>query len=300
MPFYDRFATLSQRENGTMKLVRKNSDCFDQQVHFDCIETPCLDSSWHYHPEYELLYISKSNGIRFVGDSVSPFFPGDLVLVGAYLPHLWRNDVTYYTSQKKKVKTVVMKFTKDFIGDNTFSNPAFASVNQLLELSKYGVSFGKQTSANLRKEFFEIIGLSPAEQRIQLLGILFRLSQSNDRTVLSSSDMRQYAQATSNRLDNVLKYIADNFSSTITLQDVADIAHMTTNSFCRFFKKMTNKSFTQFLNEIRIRHASRLLLERERTVTEVCYLVGYKSMTNFYKQFKQIVGSTPKAFRQGK
>ena len=228
-----------------MKLVLKNTDSFvNERINIFKKEIPCLDSAWHYHPQYELLYVSKSTGIRFVGDSVAHFSPGDLVLVGAYLPHLWRNDVSYYSENEGiKVKTIVLKFLKNFIGEGTFENPEFAGIKHLLEESKYGICFGKEVSQKLHKELIKIVDLSPVEQSIKLLDILRRLSVTDDKKVLSSTDMRQYEAEYSHRLDSVLKYISDNYSNHISLSDVSDIACMTTNSFCRFFKKMTNKSF---------------------------------------------------------
>lgn len=284
-----------------MKLILKNTDSLhNERLDITKKEIPCLDSSWHYHAQYELLYISKSYGIRFVGDSVSQFFPGDLVLVGPYLPHLWRNDPSYYKEDDtNKVKTIIIKFTKDFIGEGTFNSPEFSDINQMFEQSKFGVVFGKSMSKLLHNELIGIIDLSPAEQSIKLLDMLYRLSVTDDKTVLSSTDMRQYTKDNSQRIDTVIKYISDNYSSYITLQDVSDIACMTSNSFCRFFKKMTNKSFTQFLNEVRIRNASRMLIQDEGIqVSEVGYAVGYKSITNFNRQFKQIMGSTPKGYNQ--
>ncbi|WP_075590522.1 AraC family transcriptional regulator [Labilibacter marinus] len=281
-----------------MKLILKNTESSaNERVNITKKEIPCLDSSWHYHPQYELLYISQSNGIRFVGDSVSQFSRGDLVLVGPYLPHLWRNDQSYYTDDTNKVKTIILKFTKDFIGDGTFNNPEFSEINQMLEKSKFGLSFGEEVSEALHDELIEIIDLTPAQQSIKLLDILCRLSETDKQQQLSSTDMRQYTTDNSDRLDSVLKYISDNYASYISLQDVADLACMTTNSFCRFFKKMTNKSYTQFLNEVRIRNASRLLAQEDVPVSDVCYMVGYKSITNFNRQFKQIMGSTPKNYR---
>lgn len=282
-----------------MKLVLKNTDSFvKERLNIHKNEVPCLDSSWHYHPQYELIYISKSTGIRFVGDSVSHFSPGDLVLVGAYLPHLWRNDPSYYKDDDSmKVKTIVLKFTKDFIGKGTFNNPEFVEIKHLLEESKFGVCFGKDISKKLHDELIGIPDLSPAEQSIKLLDLLRKLSLTSKKEVLSSTDMRQYTTENSHRIDKVLKFISDNYESEINLQNVADIACMTTNSFCRFFKKMTNKSFTQFLNEVRVRNASRLLVQEDLPVTDVCYRVGYRSITNFYRQFKQIMGCTPKDYR---
>lgn len=283
-----------------MKLILKNTDSSaNERINITKKEIPCLDSSWHYHAQYELLYISKSNGIRFVGDSVSHFFPGELVLVGPYLPHLWRNDVSYYSEDDvNKVKTIIIKFTKDFIGEGTFNNPEFIDINKLLDQSKFGVFFGKSISKRMHDELIGIIDLSPAEQSIKLLDMLCRLSMTEDKTLLSSSDMRQYSTDNSQRLDDIIKYISDNYTGDITLNDVADVACMTTNSFCRFFKKMTNKSFIQFLNEVRIRNASRLLAQEEMPVSEICDVVGYKTITNFNRQFKQIMGTTPVGYRQ--
>lgn len=282
-----------------MKLVFKdNQSVLNERLNVIKREEPCLDTSWHYHPQFELIYISQSNGIRFVGDSVSPFFPGDLVLVGPNLPHLWRNDSSYYNeNDTNTVKTIILKFTKDFIGDGTFSNPVFSGVNSLLEQAKFGISFGKTISKSLHNELSEVVDLSKTEQAIKLLDILFRLSITTDRHELSTSDMRQYAMDNTHRIDTVLKYISDHHSDEISLDDIANIACMTTNSFCRFFKKMTNKSFVQFLNEVRIRDASRLLAQEDLPISEICDRVGYKSITNFNKQFKQIVGNTPKDYR---
>ncbi len=283
-----------------MKLVLKKTDSFSSsKLSIVTKEKPCLDSSWHYHPEYELLYISKSTGIRFVGDSVSHFEPGDLVLVGSNLPHLWRNDVSYYSEDSEKtVKTVVIKFHKNFIGDNTFDAPAFTSIDRMLSDSKYGISFGKDVSDKLKQELLSITSLGNAQQYIKLLDILYRLSLVNDKQLLSSSDMRQYTPKGAQRIDKVLRYISDNYFKTITLEDVSDIACMTPNSFCRFFKKKTNKSFTEFLNEVRIRNASRILVQENLPVNDICFLVGYNSITNFNKQFKRIMRNTPKQFRE--
>lgn len=282
-----------------MKLILKNTNSsVNERLDITKKEMPCLDSSWHYHAQYELLYISQSHGVRFVGDSVSQFLPGDLTLVGPYLPHLWRNDPSFYSEDDtNKVKTIVLKFTKNFIGEDTFNLPEFSSVNQLLEESKYGVTFGSGVSKQLHDELMGIIDLPAAAQTIRLLDMLYHLSLTQDKKVLSSTDMRQYTTDNSQRLDTVIKYISINYTNPISLEDVSEQACMTTNSFCRFFKKMTNKSFTEFLNEVRIRNASRLLAQEDMQISEICYTVGYNSITNFNRQFKKITGVTPKDYR---
>ncbi|MDO7135971.1 AraC family transcriptional regulator [Algibacter lectus] len=282
-----------------MKLVLKDSNSYiNKRLTADERDIPCLDVAWHYHSQFELLYVTKSTGIRFVGDSVAPFYPGELVLVGGYLPHLWRNDPEYYKDNNElRVKTIVIKFLKNFIGEDTFKNSAFSEINDLLDISKFGVSFGRSVSKKLHNELMEIPHLSPGEQSIKLLDVLYRLAKVEDKTLLSMSDMRQYTLDKPDRLDNVIRYISDNYAREISLTEIAEIACMTTNSFCRFFKKMTNKSFTEFLNEVRIRNASRLLVQENLPISEICYAVGYKSIPNFNKQFKLIINCTPKEYR---
>lgn len=278
-----------------MKLVSKNAGIHTlKKLSVVKREKPCLDAEWHFHPEFELLYISKSFGIRFVGDSVSHFSPGDLVLVGSYLPHLWRNNGSYYKkNSNQKVKTVVTKFIRDFIGADTFKNPEFGDIDALLSDSRFGVSFGKSVSEKMHDELLQLCDLSPVEKSISLLTILHRLSREGDKELLSSSEMHQLTKQKSGRIDKVYKFISDNYNTIIKLDDVAKVANMTPNSFCRFFKKYTNKSFIEFLNEVRIRNASRLLIQEDLTVSQIAYTVGYNSITNFNKQFKLITGVTP-------
>lgn len=282
-----------------MKLILKNTENFvNKRINITKREVACLDTSWHYHAEFELLYIAKSSGIRFVGDNVSPFYPGDLVLVGSYLPHLWRNEDVYYEKGCDFiVNTIVIKFTENFMGEGTFDNPEFLNIRQLLEQSKYGVAFDRSVSKKMHKELTEIVELSKGQQSISLLDVLYRLSETKNRKSLSTTDMRQFSEESPDRLDAVIKYISDNYKNEINLSDVADIACMTTNSFCRFFKKMTNKSFTEFLNQVRIRNACRMLVQETTSISEICYNSGYKSIPHFNKQFKQIMGMTPKAYR---
>ncbi len=283
-----------------MKLVLKNSDTSAyKKLSISKRIVPCLDVAWHYHPEFELIYITKSNGLRFVGDSVSPFQSGDLVLVGSYLPHLWRNDPSYYKEESTEdVETIITKFTLDFLGTEIFKLPDFVEIKNMLDKSKFGICFGEETTAALHDKIVKLPYLTPVEQYIELLSILQKLSLTEDISILSSSDMRQSTTESSERIDTVLRYISDNYSSNIMLDDIAEVACMTSNSFCRFFKKTTNKSFTQFLNEVRIKNASRLLIQSDISVSSVCYAVGYNSITNFNKQFKQIMGVTPKSFRE--
>lgn len=280
-----------------MKLVPKKLESSNEYFHIQKKVMPCLDSSWHYHPQYELIYISKSSGIRFVGDNVSQFGPGELVLVGPYLPHLWRNDASYYENEDKEVATIVIKFTKDFVGAELFNRMEFLQVNTMLEKAKFGLSFNPEVGKRMNDLLMNFIDLSAPKQIITLLDILHDLSL-EEGEVLSSSDMRQYTQDNAQRIDKVLKYISNNYASDITLNDISDVASMRTTSFCRFFKQITSQSFVQYLAEVRIQNAKRLLAQEDYTINEVCDYVGFQTISNFNKQFKRITGMTPSQFRE--
>ena len=280
-----------------MKLILNEiEDFFKRKLNVIKKDDPCFDTSWHYHPQYELIYISKSKGIRFVGDNVSQFSSGDLVLVGSNLPHLWLNDMLFQTKEED-VEIIVLKFTDNFIGENTFNNPEFTEIKKMLDQSKFGINFGDDMVQSLHSELIDITNISYPEQLIKFIGILNKLSLATDKKELSTTNMCIATNDSYERIDVILKHISDHYTREISLNEIANIANMTTNSFCRFFKKTTKKSFTEFLNEIRVRNASRILIQEKLPIADVSFKAGFNSTTNFNKQFKQIMGSTPKEFR---
>ena len=282
-----------------MKLQLKQSKSFfSEKLLSYQYDQPCLDASWHYHKEYELLYVSKGSGIRFVGDSVQEFNEGELVLVGAYLPHLWRNDLSSKIDADSNVKIVVIKFLKDFIGKGVFENPEFYAVKDMLKSADLGVLFSKETSQEFKDRLLGFDNLNAPEKSIELLSLLHELSQEKIEKQISTLDMRQYSSENGSKLDEVMKFISINFASSISLKDVAEIACMTENSFCRYFKNLTNKSFVKFLNEVRIRNAAKLLVSTNKSISEIAMEVGFPSITNFNKQFKIVQSETPKIYRE--
>lgn len=282
-----------------MKLQLKQSKSFfSEKLLSYQYDQPCLDTSWHYHKEYELLYVSKGSGIRFVGDSVQEFNEGELVLVGAYLPHLWRNDLSSKIDADSNVKIVVIKFLKDFIGKGVFENPEFYAVKDMLKSADLGVLFSKETSQEFKDRLLGFDNLNAPEKSIELLSLLHELSQEKIEKQISTLDMRQYSSENGSKLDEVMKFISINYASSISLKDVAEIACMTENSFCRYFKNLTNKSFVKFLNEVRIRNAAKLLVSTNKSISEIAMEVGFPSITNFNKQFKIVQSETPKIYRE--
>ena len=258
------------------------------------VREPVLDINWHFHEEYELINILQGNGIRLVGDNLSNFHAGELVLVGPNIPHLWRT-----TKNVSSVDRIIIKFEEFPGGINLFSLPEFERIKSLLEKSVNGISFGSQARSEVQQHIIELSNADGIQKWICLLNILDILSGSTDIELLSSPYMKispYYLEE--NRLSKVISYISENYDKDLVLEDIADIASMTIQSFCRFFKKRTNKTFIQFLNEYRIGKACVLLIENKISVTEICYELGFNSTTNFNRVFKKMYACTPMEYRK--
>ena len=258
------------------------------------VREPVLDINWHFHEEYELIYIIKGNGIRLVGDNLSNFQSGELVLVGPNIPHLWRT-----TKNVNTVDRIIIKFDEIPTGVNFFALPEFSGINALLKKAKNGIYFGAATRERVHDFFLDISRAEGAEKWLSLLRILDILSKSNDGEKLSNPYMKIAQQLPKdNRLSKVISFISEYYNQDITLEKMADIAAMTVPSFCRYFKKRTNKTFVQFLNEYRIGKACVLLVENKLSVTEIWCELGFNSSTNFNKIFKKTYHCTPMEYRK--
>ncbi|GJM64257.1 AraC family transcriptional regulator [Persicobacter diffluens] len=274
-----------------MKLIVKKPELEQgKQLQIHEKNIPCYDDDWHYHQEYELIYVVKGSGIRFVGDSAQSFQEGDLVLVGPNVPHLWKDK------NGGEVNKVVIKFTDQLVGTDTFKRLEFRHIAQLLEQSKYGIRF-ENIPGVWHNMVLQLLQMSMPEQLIHFLSLLNKLANSEDKIFLSVTDMCKEQEFNTERLEKVIRFVAAHYNDNISLQQVADIACMSPNYFCRFFKKMTSKSFFQYLNEVRVKNASRLLIQDNLLISEISEIVGYRSITHFNKQFKQIMGTTPNTYR---
>jgi len=258
------------------------------------VREPVLDINWHFHEEYEIIYIIKGQGVRLVGDNLSSFRSGELVLVGPNIPHLWR------TSQNvSSVDRIIIKFDELPGGVDLFSLTEFSKIKSLLKKAETGISFDLETREKVRKHILDLSASEGVNKWTCLINILGILSECTKIGMLSSPYMKiSPSNLEENRLSKVISYISENYKKDLVLDDVADIASMTIQSFCRFFKKRTNKTFVQFLNEYRMGKACVLLVENQLSITEVCHHLGFKSSTNFNRVFKRRYKSTPMEYRK--
>jgi len=258
------------------------------------VREPVLDINWHFHEEYEIIYIMEGNGVRLVGDNLSNFQSGELVMVGPNIPHLWRT-----TKDITSVDRIIIKFDEFPNNTNIFSLPEFSRIRALFIKTGTGISFGPQVRQQVHPYIIEITEADSAQKWICLLNILNILSCSSDFEKLSSPHMKITPHhLEENRLSKVISYISEHYHQDITLDKIADISSMTIPSFCRYFKKRTNKTFVQFLNEYRIGKACVLLIENKLTITQIWYELGFNSSTNFNRAFKRIYHCTPMEYRK--
>ncbi|MGB3849981.1 MAG: AraC family transcriptional regulator [Tunicatimonas sp.] len=285
-----------------MKPILEKLTTFEPQCSFVLQKDsyPYYPTPWHYHPEYELALVVKSSGQRMVGDSMDNFSDGDLVLMGPNLPHAYNNHPEYYKKDSKlTAEAVVIHFREDFLGPQFFDLPEMDSVRKLLINARWGLKILGETRRQTADVMQNMLTEPPARRLLGLLQILEMLSVSNEYRLLSSPG---YGQAPPDedvhRMTKVYNFVMSRFREPIKLSEVAHIAHLTPPSFCRFFKARTRKTFTQFLNEVRVGYACQLMSEEHLNISDICFRSGFNNLSNFNRQFKKRTRQSPLQYRK--
>ena len=247
---------------------------------------------WHFHPEYELVYIEATQGTRHIGDHISTYEKSDLTLIGSNIPHL-NFDYGIKTDYQK----VVVHFKKDFFEAHIQSTPELSSLAKLFEQSKHGIAFGVKIKADVGKKLFQLEKLKPFDQYIQILEILQILADSNDQNLLHKQPYRnKYSDRDQGRLREIYAFVDKNYHQKITLDQVAAISNLSKEAFCRYFKKASQYTFVEFLNRYRISQSKRLLMLGQ-SVGDACLKSGFESLSYFNRIFKKISQENPSDFR---
>lgn len=248
---------------------------------------------YHYHPEYEIVCVFEGSGRRHVGNHLSNYEGGDLVLIGSNLPH---GGFGYGSVDMHE--EIVVQFTKDFLGENFLLKPEMDNIKKLFERAKQGLSFRGETKKNLSEKFKKLLELSHFERLIELLNILQNLANSTEYISLNTLNTRyNFSQKDQERLGKVYKYVEEKYSQNVDIQTVAKICNLTIPAFCNYFKKNLNQTFTDFTNEYRINQACKMLLEGSEIV-DICYHCGFNNISYFGRVFKQFKGTNPSQFRR--
>ena len=248
---------------------------------------------WHYHPEVELVYINTGVGKRQVGTHLSNYQDGDLILIGSYLQH-----TGFTKGLEEGQKEIVIQFKPD-IFEMAFQNlEELKRINQLLELSKKGIVFDGSIKEDIGIRMEGLQYETQIDAFLTFVKILHDLAKEKDKKILNAEGYAFISNPTENkRLKMIFNYIRDHFMEPIALEDISAQVFMTPQSFCRFFKKSTQKTFTNFLNEYRINHATKLLSETDVDIKTICYESGFNNLSNFFRNFKKITQLTPNAYR---
>jgi AraC-like DNA-binding protein len=257
--------------------------------------TPSLKNYffWHYHPEYELVYVEAVTGIRHVGQHISSFMESDLVLIGANVPHL-NFDYGIETAYHQ----LVVQLKENFLGDAFKETPEFSHIHALFERAHLGLSFGGETKRIVAHKLRQMQTLPHFEQLMNLLEVLQLLSTSSEVTELNEQDTSiKLFMDDKIRMGSVYKYIHANYDKNPDVNAIAAHVHLSTAAFCRYFKKQTKMTFTDFVNRYRITQAKTLLL-KDVSVSEACYEVGFESLSHFNKLFKKLEGENPSSFKK--
>ncbi len=264
--------------------------------HFDYFYYP---TPWHFHPEYELVLVTESTGKRFIGDAISEFGPGNLALIGPYLPHHYRNDRKYYDRKSRlRAKSIVVHFKEDSFGEHFFKLPESEKIQSLLHRSVKGLDVSGRTNKLISKKLLDLLKAKAFDRWIRLLDILNILSESRDLEYICNEVITGQNASETNRMNRIIDFVLKNFDREISLSEAASIAHMAENSFSRYFSQRTRKSFTGFVNEVRLNHASRLLAETSKNITEISMDCGFNNLSNFNRQFRKLYKSSPKEIRR--
>ncbi len=261
---------------------------------------PYFLNRWHYHIEVELIYIVNGEGTQFIGDHISRFSKGDMLLIGSNLPHYWRCDDNYFRDIPELfAEAKVAHFLQGFMGDEFMRLPENTGISGVLKLAQQGLLIKGPTKEKLKPFLHNMLAATGTKKIILLLEMLTLISNSTDLSLLSSSTFQNnYDKSETERLNDIYNHTMSNFKQKISLEEIASVACLSVNSFCRYFKSQTKKTYSQFLTEIRIGYACKLLIENRLTISKICLESGFNNFSNFNRYFKMVTGQCPLEYKK--
>ncbi|MBI1375696.1 MAG: helix-turn-helix domain-containing protein [Phycisphaera sp.] len=270
---------------------------------------PAFGYDFHHHPAYELTLIEDSQGQRFVGDHIDNYGPGDLVLMGPNLPHVWVSGSPATAASPAPDDAddpdgalhtaVVIQFERDCFGAAFFDTPELTQVAQMLDASSAGLRFSAETCAAVAGRMASMPTSPPARQMLTLLDVLEDLARRvSDAEPLAGAGFTATLDTSSQRrIDTVCQHIQQRYAETLHQPELAELAGMNPSALSRFFRRVTGRTLTDYINAVRVGAACRLLIETDRPVLDVCFACGFNNVSNFNRRFRRIKGVTPRAYR---
>jgi len=269
-------------------------------IHVKEIRTRRLSDQLHFHNVFEIALIVKGNGRRIVGDNVDNFSDGDLTILAPNLPHVAYSDKKYHVKETSAMMhAVVIYFQPDWIAEYHLNSPEFAPIRLLLKQLSRGIKVYGNARSQIAALLMKIREADGLKAFIMLLEILYIVVRSKDYSYLASQGYSStYNEHSIRRIHEVYKYVMENFTDRIYLEDVASLSCMTPSAFCKYFRSKTKKTFTNFVNEVRIQYACGLLRDENLDISDICFKSGFNNFSSFNKNFKHYIHSTPSAYRR--
>ncbi|WPR77741.1 AraC family transcriptional regulator [Algoriphagus sp. NG3] len=262
---------------------------------------PNFGTLWHYHPELELHYILQGEGTQYIGDTVSSFGSGDLILLGENLPHTWRCSEKYFQGNpEQEVEAFVLQFLPTCFGKEFLELPETQGISSLYENAKKGMIIHGETKEKIGMILHQATKSTNLERLIHFLEILQILGSTTEYETISPGYANSHLANISEmrRLEKIYTYVLAHYRDDISLEKISSIANLSVTSFARYFKQMTNKTFFEFLIEIRISNVCRALIEDQLPIEVICYECGFNNVSNFYRHFKKVTGMTPHNYKR--
>lgn len=254
---------------------------------------------WHYHEELEFVHIVDGSGTLFIGDRIKAIQPGETVLIPSQTPHYWLFDTFQDQEQEmESINCIVLHLKKNLGIENLLAMPELQAVKQLFEHSDRGFYLDKTNSKLIKNHFEQVLNASNLDKLISLFKLLECIQDSSKEMLTSENYAMLHQSEDQHRMNNLMDYIRENYKQPIKLVDLASLAGLTENSFCRYFKQKTGKTPVQFITELRVSHACTQLRNSKMSLKEICYDSGFNNFVSFHKNFKNILGLTPLQFRQ--
>lgn len=256
-------------------------------------------SPYHFHDCYEIILIAKSYGKLYAGTKVMNFNDGDIFMFAPEFPHCFYNDPSFAASGET-AHAIVIFLHEDFMGSGFFTKPELAKIKELLLLSRNGIKLTRPTN-QLRTFFNKLPAQKGMPALLQLLDLMHQLSILNKKelqTIDIANSKVNIANGDADKLEAVFKYVLENFKDSVSSKEAAALAHLNEAAFCRYFKKRTERTFSQFVNYVRVTHATQLLMKNNWSISNICYECGYSNVSYFNREFKTLMAMTPMAYKK--
>lgn len=272
----------------------------NSHIHYYIEDLPHFVVPWHFHPAIEIMYITSGVGTRFVGDHIESYSEGDVCMIGPCLPHEWRNSKSFFSKESDLRATCICLFFKREIFEPNFIRlPEMNNIRNLIERSRRGIKFTGESNKKIRCLIEQSVNDSGSQKIQSLISILELMATSKEYEILASNGFVEDVYSDDfERFNKVYKYLVKNFTDTIKLEDAAALVGLTPTAFCRYFKDRTKKTFVQYLNEMRIGYAKKLLIENKMKISTICLEAGFNNVSNFISQFKKVTGMLPSDFQK--